>query len=472
MKIYNSLTKKVEDFKPIEEGKVSLYSCGPTVYNNLHIGNLSAFIYADILKRTLRGAGYKVKHVMNLTDVDDKTIRNSKRDYPKLEPIEALNKLTAKYSEVFLNDIKSIGDDVDSIEFIKATDTIDEMIALTQTLLDNGVGYIADDGVYFSIKAYKDSGYKYGLLQKVEISESRARISNDEYDKDSANDFVLWKATTDGEPSWPATFKTKDREISMPGRPGWHIECSAMSQKLLGVPFDIHTGGIDLKFPHHENEIAQSCGAGAKKLANYFVHNNHILIDGKKMSKSLGNVYTLRDLDEKGFSPEAFRLLVLESHYTKESNFSWEILEAANNRLKNYEAMADLVFQPTKGKLDEKTLTLITEDTPKELLLASQNDLDTPRMLKALSILETSLTDGVGDASGPLLELLKQVDELLGTKLSMRDDITNEQKTILQAREASREKKDWAESDRLRDQMLEQGINIRDSKNGQIWNRI
>jgi cysteinyl-tRNA synthetase len=373
MKIYNSLSKKYEEFTPIRNKLVGIYSCGPTVYNNLTIGNISSFIYADIIRRSLTVNGYEVKHVMNITDIDDKTIRDSKIEYPKDDPMEALAKLTSKYTKIFMEDIEKSGVDVKSIEFVSAVNSIDEMINLTQKLIDNNIAYIADDGVYFSITKYYQSGHKYGLLQNIATQQSKSRILNDEYDKDSASDFALWKKAQPDEPFWDAEFSEDNMITKLPGRPGWHIECSAMSEKILGVPFDIHTGGIDLKFPHHENEIAQTCGAGAEKLANYFVHNNHILVDGKKMSKSLNNYHTLRDIENKNFSPMAFRMLVLESHYHSESNFSWEILSAAQNRINNWASVYELVWQ-----LPENDDYQVIETINKRLA----DDFNTPLALK------------------------------------------------------------------------------------------
>lgn len=474
MRLYNTLTRQIEEFTPLEAGKVRMYSCGPTVYNNLHIGNLSAFIYADLLRRTLVASGYDVQAVMNITDVDDKTIRDSRRDYPDTDPMAALKQLTQKYEEVFLNDIARIGNNVGALTFIRATETISEMIALTQTLLDKGFAYPADDGIYFSIKNYEEAGFTYGQLQQIDRSHEHARISNDEYDKDSASDFALWKRAEAGEPSWPATFAHAGQTLDMAGRPGWHIECSAMSKKLLSVPFDIHTGGIDLKFPHHENEIAQSCGAsGEKVLANYFVHNNHILIDGKKMSKSLGNIYTLRDIEEKGFDPMAFRLLVLSSHYRSESNFSWEILEAAQNRLNNWQAAADLRWQdePDAGTLGNDFF----EENSAKLLAALQDDLDTPAALALIDGLFQHIENyGRGLHTIHLEEFkgfLDTVHSLLGINLN-QPDISDSQKQLVQEREQARDNKDWAKSDELRDQLKEQGIEVRDTPNGTIWNRV
>lgn len=455
MNILNSLTKQIEELKPITPGKIGLYSCGPTVYNNLHIGNLAAFIYADLLRRTL-SAGYDVKAIMNITDVDDKTIRDSKRDYPDLEPKDALLKLTRKYEDVFMNDIKRIGIDTGAITFIRATDTIPEMVALTQELLDKNIAYIAEDGVYFSIKDYEAAGYPYGVLQKIDRSHEHARIANDEYDKDHVSDFALWKRFTPGEPSWEASFTHNNTKHDIPGRPGWHIECSAMSQKLLTVPFDIHTGGVDLKFPHHENEIAQSRGAtGADSFANYFVHNNHIRIDGKKMSKSLGNFFTLRDIEEKGYSPLAFRLLVLSSHYTNESNFTWDILEAAQNRLKNWQAAADLRWQ------------LPESQDAQDILIALKNNLDTPHVL---SVIDEAFDAAAHNNHAPSAELLNDIHVLLGINLLL-PDITTEQKTILKARAAARDAKEWTKSDELRAELGSHGLDVRDTPKGQLWSR-
>lgn len=473
MKLHNSLSNRLEDFQPIEDGKVRLYSCGPTVYNNLHIGNLSAFIYADVLRRTLQANGYDVQHVMNITDVDDKTIRDSKRDYPNDDPMTALKKLTNKYTDIFMRDLEATGNDVAAMQFVSAVDTIDDMIILIQRIIDNGFAYAADDGIYFSIDAYTKAGHPYGLLQKVDIAHAQNRVANDEYDKDSATDFALWKASGPDEPSWPAMFTIEGKELSMLGRPGWHIECSAMSEKLLGVPFDIHTGGIDLKFPHHENEIAQSCAAGSDKLANLFMHNNHILVDGRKMSKSLGNFYTLRDIEEKGFSAQDFRMLVLESHYSSESNFSWEILEAAQNRLNRWLTVGSLLWQTNAG---EKSSGLVKEafETYKKVQLNWLTyGLDTPQLLAEIDAILDMLTNHAtfSDNNAVIEDYLDFINQITGINLKT-NDISDEQKELLKTRAEARDSKDWAESDRIRDLLKEQGIGINDSPNGQIWYRI
>jgi cysteinyl-tRNA synthetase len=459
MKLYNSLVKKNEEFVSIAPGKVGLYSCGPTVYNNLHIGNLAAFIYADVLRRTFEVNGYEVKHVMNITDIDDKTIRDSKVEFPNDEPHEALKKLTDKYTEVFLKDMESVGNSLENLTLISAVDTIPEMIKLTQKLLDNDIAYIADDGVYFSITKYYQSGKKYGVFQNIATQQSKARIVNDEYDKESAADFALWKKAEEGEPSWEAKFSEDNMVTEMSGRPGWHIECSAMSEKTLGVPFDIHTGGIDLKFPHHENEIAQTCGAGAKKLANYFFHNNYILIDSKKMSKSLGNFYTLRDLEKKGYKSECFRLLVLESHYHSESNFSWDILTAVTNRYRNWMNSSETIWQ-----LPESSNTELIE----KINIYLSDNLNTPLALREIDLYFEKI---LATNESPNMGVIEHINSALGINLKS-NNINKQAKDLLLKREKARKEKDWELSDSLRDELYKLGINIRDSSTGQIWGRL
>lgn len=475
MNILNSLTKQIEEIKPITPGKIGMYSCGPTVYNNLHIGNLAAFIYADLLRRIL-SADYDVKAVMNITDVDDKTIRDSKRDYPDIEAKDALLKLTRKYEDVFMKDIQRIGIDTSAITFIRATDTIPEMISLTQELLDKNIAYIAEDGVYFSIKDYEAAGFPYGVLQKIDRSHEHARIANDEYDKDHVSDFALWKRSMPGEPSWEAAFTHNNTVHDIPGRPGWHIECSAMSQKLLDIPFDIHTGGIDLKFPHHENEIAQSRGAtGANSFANYFVHNNHILVDGKKMSKSIGNFFTLRDVEEKGYSPLAFRLLVLSSHYSKESNFTWDILEAAQQRLKSWQAAADLRWQTVVYDQDRHPLQ------PDELKSsmsaindALSNNMSSPEAIAEIhSTLKQATLRNIDNNTRSDFDLyLKFVNECVGIDLLSSQDIDNAQKELIKDRDLAKDNSDWESADLIREKLLEQGIALTDTQHGTKWSRV
>ncbi len=471
MKLYNTLKREIEAFTPLNNNKVSIYSCGPTVYDHIHIGNLASFIYADTLSRTLRASGYEVDHVINFTDVDDKTIKRSKEKYPTLNPKQALKKLTTEYSQLFLDDMRSVGCDVESIKFINATDHIEDMKALITKLHEDGFAYIADDGVYFSIKKYRDSGKKYGqLLAITDSSTSSARIQNDEYDKDSPHDFALWKTGRADEPIWDFTLDGK----KLDGRPGWHIECSAMSAGALGQPFDIHTGGVDLIFPHHENEIAQStAGKANPTLANIFLHNEHLLVDGKKMSKSLNNFFTLQDIRSKGFDPLAFRLMVLQSHYRSQSNFTWTNLEATQNRLKDIRAMADLVFQTrTKGEsgLVEGDFLSHLERIKK----AIEDDINLPEVLKQISDLTAGMLHFTieEDQLSYFKNLLDYVDQILGLDLTNRSDISDAQKLTLNEREKARDSKSWVKSDRLRDKLAAKGIGVRDTEQGQVWFRL
>jgi len=473
MKLHNTLTKQLDDITPLDGKTFRMYTCGPTVYNHAHIGNLGSYIFADTLRRALQLTGSEVKHAMNYTDVDDKTIRRSREQFADLEPREALRKLTDHYIDIFLNDLKQVGYDVAATQFIRATDeqTIAGMQALITGLHSRGFAYIADDGVYFSIEAYRKSGKTYGQLLEIAASNtSAARIQNDEYDKESVHDFALWKTQKAGEPAWEFILDGQD----LAGRPGWHIECSVMSRQALGQPFDIHTGGIDLIFPHHENEIAQSTALEDSALmASVFAHCDHMLVDGKKMSKSANNFYTLQDIIDKGFDPLAFRLLVLQSHYKSQTHFSWESLEAAANRLNDIRAWADLRWQPKTDVMPHE-LDELFKSTREDIQRAIQNDLNTPAALVALG----KLMDYMSNIPIPGVEgkytdgTLAFLDAVFGLNISNRPDITSEQKQLIAEREAARETKDWAKSDQLRDQLQGQGIGLRDTPHGPIWHRL
>ncbi len=464
MQLYNTLDKKISTFKPLDGNTVRLYSCGPTVYDNAHIGNLSSFIVVDVLKRTLRSAGFEVEHVMNMTDVDDKTITRSRERYPELEPREALKKLTREYEEVFKKDMMSVGNTIDDIEFVRATESIPEMQVLISELHDQGYAYAADDGIYFSIAAYKKSGKTYGQLTTIDSSNtSQSRIANDEYDKESAHDFALWKKAKANEPSWP--FELGGEKVD--GRPGWHIECSVMSTMKLTQPFDIHTGGIDLIFPHHENEIAQSTATRDDPMyAHFFVHSEHLLVDGKKMSKSLNNFYTLKDIVGHDFDPLAFRLMVLQSHYRKQSNFTWDALQAAQNRLKELRSLSALRWQAQDKNAGNTHYARLVLESHNFLL----DDLNTPQSLASLSSVITEDVTLNNANKQALTDFIQDLDETFGFKLSSVQDISSEQKNTIEQRQVARDKKDWAEADKLRDRLVKDGIELRDTPAGQIWN--
>lgn len=471
MRIYNTLTRQTEDFVPIDPKLVKIYSCGPTVYDSAHIGNLSSYIYADTLRRTLNLAGYRTKHVMNITDVDDKTIRESQNKFPILPPNDALRKLTDEVYSQFLSDMEKVGNDVGQTEFVRATDSIIAIQKLIKYLIVTGAAYVADDGIYFDVKKYSKE-HKYGQLSKIELpSEMKSRINNDEYDKESAQDFALWKVTKPSEPAW--NFDLDDGK-SIHGRPGWHIECSAMSTEKLGQPFDIHTGGIDLVFPHHENEIAQSTASGQpERLSNYFVHNGHLLVNGEKMAKSKKNFYTLQDIEQKGFSPLDFRMMILQSHYQMPSNFSWDNLEAAHNRLMKWRAAAELRHQVPINSHNEPQESIIETLLIRTTSTLMRN-LNTP---EALMTLDQAFDLVTGDTSGysyeSITNLVQFVDQNLGLQLeSNTPDVSDSIKEMIQLRSVVRANGDYEKSDEIRDALIAQKIKLNDIPAGVIWSRI
>lgn len=464
MQLYNTLHKKVESFSPKHQDAATIYSCGPTVYDHAHIGNLRAFIGADLLRRAIQNTGIKVHHTMNFTDVDDKMIARSRENYPDDSPEEALKQLGQTYEQIFRDDMQAIGNDINALDFVRATESIKAMQVLITELYKAGAAYIADDGVYFSIAAYRKTGKTYGQLVEItQQSTDEARINNDDYDKESAHDFALWKTQKPNEPGWD--FELDGHNLL--GRPGWHIECSAMSTTSLGQPFDIHTGGIDLIFPHHENEIAQSTAITEDPLyARYFVHNEHLLVEGRKMSKSLNNFFTLRDIQEKGFDPLAYRLLTMQAHYRTQLNFSWDNLEAAQARLQRWRNTAVLRFQPTGGEDISKQL----QEHLQAATAAVEQDLDTPTALAQLESVFDFAEKGLPkDSVNAFNDVLSYIDTVLGFDLLQQDDIPAEAKTVLDQRQAARDAKDWELSDKLRDQLLTMGVAVRDTSTGQIW---
>lgn len=470
MKLHNSLTNTTDEFN-LQNNLISIYSCGPTVYDNLHIGNLSAFIYADLLRRVLKATypDAEIKHVMNITDVDDKTIRDSKIRYPDEDPMKALLTFTRHYEDVFMKDSALVGNDLEAFSFIRATDSIPEMQALITELHSQGIAYITEDGVYFSIEAYQKTGKVYGQLVELEKStDTKSRIANDEYEKDSANDFALWKLEKNGEPSWAYSLGGQ----KLDGRPGWHIECSAMSRKLLGEQFDIHTGGIDLKFPHHENEIAQSTACTESSvMAKFFVHNDHVLVDGVKMSKSLGNFYTLRDVEEKGYNPIAFRLLVLQGHYSNSVNFSWDNLEAAQKRLHRWKRLSARRWQ-ISGQVSSENIGDVVA-IKNSILLEVQDDLRAPQSFTHIEMLMDLVEQSIMGAEGSkaFTQVLDLVDAIFGLNLvATTPNISDEQKTMIEDLKKARTTKDYDTADVLKNSLYDQGIELSIGADETIWN--
>ncbi len=445
LKLYNTLTKKEQNFTPIKKDLVRMYICGPTIYDYAHIGNLRAYIFADVLRRYLKFSGYKVKEVMNLTDVDDKTIRGSQKAK------ESLRKFTEKYEKAFLEDIKEVN--IEKPEVMpRATEHIKEMVSLVKKLLNKGIAYKANDGIYFSIKKFKDYGKLSGVNVKKLKEGASERVKKDEYDKENAHDFVLWKFydKEDGDVFW-------NTEIGK-GRPGWHIECSAMSMKYLGESFDIHVGGIDLIFPHHENEIAQSEASTGKQFVKFWLHNEWILVDGKKMSKSLGNFYRLNDIIERNYSPMDLRYFYLSKSYREQLNFTWENLKNSKNSL---ERLKNILSNLDKNKkINKKNVEIAL----KQFSEVMNDDLNMP---KALSFLWDILRDSrLNDTEKYHLSL--EFDRVFGLKLGEEDKvkIPKEVEKLLKEREKTRKEKNWKMADEIREKIKKLGYSVSDTEEG------
>ena len=458
---FNTLERRVMPFESIEPGKVKMYTCGPTVYNYAHIGNFRAYMFEDILRRTLEYFGYEVKQVMNLTDVDDKTIRDSKAcGLP-------LREFTAKYKAAFFEDLKTLSIEPAAV-YPAATDHIPQMIKLISILMEKGYGYQAEDkSIYFSIDKFPE----YGKLAHIDRENQRSgvRIKNDEYAKDSVADFALWKAwdELDGDVAWDSPWGK--------GRPGWHIECSAMSSEYLGDHFDLHTGGIDNMFPHHEDEIAQSEAASGKKWVNYWLHCAHLMVNGEKMSKSLGNFYTLRDLTEKGWTGREIRWVLIGAHYRKKLNFTLDALGAARETLGKFDDLFDRMRNISKDG-DGAEIAEIVANARKAFAAAMADDLNISEALAAMFDLQRNanrLSDsGELTKSGAeaVLAAYRDFDRIV---CCLEVDVEREKASIpaevtalAEERAAARKNKDWAASDRLRDEIAKLGYQIKDAPGG------
>lgn len=462
---FNTLTRKKEKFISIEAGKVGLYTCGPTVYDYAHIGNFRAFVFEDLLKRWLEYRGYQVVHVMNLTDVDDKTIRGSQKQQIPLK------KYTQHYTNAFFEDIKTLN--LKPADYYpKATCNIPEMVALVKQLIQKGYAYKGQDrSIYYAISKFRN----YGKLSHVKVDElkSGVRVKTDEYTKEEAQDFALWKTWTheDGDIFWETDLGK--------GRPGWHLECTAMSMKYLGETFDIHCGGIDNMFPHHENEIAQSEAATGKKFVNYWLHNEHLLVEGRKMAKKFGNFYTLRDLLAKGYDPIAIRYLLLSSHYRAQLNFTFEALDAAGGaveRLRNFaRRLTDANGKGSEGKVPE-----LLRKMQVDFGGAMDDDLNVSVALAALfdfvRIVNGLLDDGAISKSEAeeVILVMKRFDGVLGVVDKDVDEevLSKEAKELIAKREVARNAKDWAAADAIRMQLSKMGVLLEDTAQGVRWRFI
>ena len=453
MKLYNTLTRQKEDFKPIIDGKVGFYSCGPTVYLRAHIGNHRANVFNDLLKRAFTINGYEVKHVMNITDVghlvDDGDDGEDKMEKTSRKTGETAWDIAEKYTEFFMQDLERLNIITPNV-MPKATAHIEQQVDLIKTLEEKGFTYKTSDGIYFDTSKLDDYGKLSG--QKLDDKQEGARVEKN-LEKKNATDFALWK------------FSPKDEQRQMEwespwgiGFPGWHIECSAMSEEYLGVPFDIHTGGIDHIPVHHTNEIAQTEAARGKPLANIWMHNEFLQVDGGKMSKSLGNVYSIDDIQDKGFEPLAYRYFLLGAHYKQTQNFTWESIEAAQNALNKLRKM---IIELPRG--DE-----VSEGYLKKFIEHINDDLDIPG---ALSDLWLMLKDDQVPDEMKYATALK-FDEVFGLgfadlkkeKLEVPDEVHD----LLELRKKAREEKNWEVSDQIRDQIKEHGFEVKDLETGQV----
>ncbi len=462
LRLYNTLSRRLEDFEPLEAGKVRLYTCGPTVYDYAHIGNYRTFLFEDVLRRTLELFGYQVTQVQNLTDVDDRTIERSN------QAGVSLRDYTDRYAAAFFEDLAALR--VEPAEhYPRATDFIPKMVDIIRGLEERGHTYRSDGSIYFRIASFPGYGKLSGVRPEANLA--GARIDVDDYEKEDARDFVLWKAPKEGEPVW-------ETELG-PGRPGWHIECSAMSMSLLGDTFDIHCGGVDNIFPHHENEIAQSEGATGVEFARYWLHAEHLVVEGEKMAKRLGNFFTLRDLVERGYDPVVVRYLLISVPYRQRLNFTFDGLHAAEqaiDRIAN--TLRRLENSPPSegdGDLGPETVEAFQTDFRDGLA----DDLNTARALAALHGLlrqvNTAL-DGAGISSAArtgLDEAFADANAVLG--IFPADDAEAgsdaEIDALIGERNAARAERNFARADAIRDELAARGIVLEDTPHGTVWHR-
>ena len=464
LRFFNTLTRQVEEFHPLEDNRVRMYICGPTVWNFAHIGNFRTFIFGDILRRYLKYKGYELTHVFNLTDVDDRIINEAAKQNISID------EFTAPYIQYFWEDFNALGMERPEVT-PRATEHISEMIEIIAKLLENGHAYESEGSIYYRITAFPD----YGKLSKINFSGNIAggsdRIDTDKYDKEDARDFALWKLVgEDEQPGWDAPFGR--------GRPGWHIECSAMSMKYLGNTFDLHGGGMDLQFPHHENEIAQSEGATGQLFAKYWIHSEFLKIDDVTMSKSKGNFFTFRDLSEQGYSPLAIRYLLLSVPYRKQLNFTFEGLQGAESTIERLKNFRRLVRDAKTADGSETQTRDLIQNAVADFEAAMDDDFNTAAALAAIHDLvrETNTilaTDGLkSDDRSAVLDALNKFDSVLGIFGPEEDQMLDgDIEALIAERQAARHDRDFAKSDRIRDQLAEKGIILEDTKDGVRWKR-
>jgi cysteinyl-tRNA synthetase len=475
IQLHNTLSGKLEPFVPQKTGEVRMYTCGPTVYDYAHIGNYRTFVFQDILRRFLKLRGFQLQHAMNLTDVDDRIIANAAaagkniRDY------------TEKFVQAFFEDCKTLSIEAPE-HWIRATDHIPEMVQLIQRLREKTFTYPSEGSIYYRITKFP----AYGKLSKIDLTgiQAGARVDNDRYEKESARDFALWKAPKAGEHFWETAIG--------PGRPGWHIECSAMAMKYLGETLDIHTGGIDLAFPHHENEIAQSEAATGKPFARYWLHAEHLLVEGQKMSKSLGNFFTLRDLFAKGYKPSALRLCLASTPYRRQLNFTFNGLTQATNTIERLRNFADRLQQGKFPPGKQEGMAARIAKAAEEFDASLSDDLNTARALAAVFDLVREANIAMdkgefrqGDVAG-IQQFLATFDKVfavledndaaklqaLGFGAAEAGLSDADIEKLVADRNAAKKKRDFAAADRIRKELADRGIILEDAKDGSVrWKR-
>lgn len=467
LRFFNTLSRELEEFQPLEEGKVKMYICGPTVWNFAHIGNFRTFIFGDVLRRYLKYKGYEVTHVFNLTDIDDRIINEAKAKNISID------EFTAPYIQYFWEDFDALGNERPEVT-PRATHHIQEMIDIIAKLLENGHAYESDGSIYYRITAFPE----YGKLSRINFSGNitggSARVDTDKYEKEDARDFALWKLVgKDEEPGWDAPFGR--------GRPGWHIECSAMSMKYLGETFDIHAGGQDLQFPHHENEIAQSEGATGKLFSKYWVHSEFLKIDDVTMSKSKGNFFTFRDLQEQGYSALAIRYLLLSVPTRKQLNFTFDGLQAAESTVERLKNFRQLVMEGGNQSGSEGASSHINElvNSAKERFeSAMDDDFNTAAALASIHDLvrEVNTAIAAGNLSSNdrqlVLDAIEKFDSVLGIFGKETEDILDADiEALIEERQQARHDRNFSRSDEIRDLLAAKGIILEDTKDGVRWKR-
>lgn len=462
MRLFNTETRRKEEFIPGDGNVARLYTCGPTVYNYAHIGNFRTYVFEDLLRRSLQYLGIEVIQAMNITDVDDKTIRGA------LQEKVSLSEFTGKYTEAFFEDLKKLN--IEPAEFYpRATDYIPNMIQIIEGLLQEGVAYQgADSSIYFAIREFPS----YGRLSHLHLDELQTgaskRVSNDEYDKDNLSDFVLWKAydaERDGPIFWESPFGK--------GRPGWHIECSAMAMQILGETIDIHVGAVDNMFPHHENEIAQSEAYTHKKFVRYWLHSEHLVVNHRKMSKSAGNFYTLRDLLQKGYGELQIRYMLLQVHYRTPLNFTFEGLDAAAKSLQRIEDFIVRIRAIQEGRVEGEVAPILNK-TECAIREALEDDLNISLVLAALFEMIRQMNvlcdeNKVGkEEAKKTLYFLEQIDKVLGVLplKQEQEEIAQDLEVLLERREEARKNKNWSLADACREALLAKGFLIEDTPQG------